>query len=250
VPILTITGHYDGDQGGALTWYREHMRHGNAAARDKHYLIIGPWDHPGTRTPAREVAGLTFGEASLLDMNGLHKAWYDWTMKDGPRPEFLKDRIAYYVVPSDEWKYAGRLDAIAKESVGVDVVAPDPVTVRGDRAALERALSNLVDNARRHGRGRIVVEASASNGLARLSVADEGDGVNGVEAEQVFERFSRGRDHGPGSGLGLALVRATAERHGGRAFANGARFTIELPCLRDVSESVGTTNGEQEKGSS
>lgn len=141
-----------------------------------------------------------------------------------------------------------RLDTVAKEAVGVDVVAPDPVTVRGDRAALERALSNLVDNARRHGRGRIVVEASASNGLAQLSVTDEGDGVNGVEAEQVFERFSRGRDHGPGSGLGLALVRATAERHGGRAYARGARFTIELPCLRDVSESVATKNGEQEKG--
>ena len=39
----------------------------NAAAREKHYLIIGPWDHPGTRTPAKEVGGLTFGDASLLD---------------------------------------------------------------------------------------------------------------------------------------------------------------------------------------
>ncbi|HST19472.1 MAG TPA: HAMP domain-containing sensor histidine kinase [Gaiellaceae bacterium] len=142
-----------------------------------------------------------------------------------------------------------RLDLVAAQTRDADVVAPRPVTVRGDRAALERALSNLVENARRHGHGRIVVETGTSNGVARLTVTDEGPGVTGDEAEQVFERFRRGHKAGPGSGLGLALVRATAERHGGRAFADGARFTIELPALREVSESVGTTGGEQEKGS-
>jgi signal transduction histidine kinase len=142
-----------------------------------------------------------------------------------------------------------RLDLVAARVRGAEVVAPNPVTVRGDRAALERALANLVENARKHGHGRVVVETSTSNGVARLSVTDEGRGVHGEEAEQVFDRFRRGRGAGPGSGLGLALVRATAERHGGRAYADGSRFTIELPALRDVSESVATTNGEQEKGS-
>ena len=56
-----VTGHYDGDQPGALHFYREHMRHGSPAARDRHYLIVGPWDHAGTRTPNPEVGGLTFG---------------------------------------------------------------------------------------------------------------------------------------------------------------------------------------------
>ena len=116
IPILTITGHYDDDQYGAMHYYRSHMERGAAEVAARHFLVVGPWDHAGTRTPNREVGGLTFGPASLLDLNALHKAWYDWTMKNGPRPEFLKDRIAYYVVPSDEWKYAGRLDAIAKES--------------------------------------------------------------------------------------------------------------------------------------
>ena len=142
-----------------------------------------------------------------------------------------------------------RLDEIAREPGGVDVVAPAPVTVRGDRAALERALANLVENARLHGRGRIVVEAGVADGLARLTVTDEGAGVAADEAERVFERFRRGSDHGRGAGLGLALVRATAERHGGRAYAEGARFTIELPSLRDVSESPATTAVEHEKGS-
>jgi uncharacterized protein len=115
IPILTITGHYDGDQPGALHYYRQHMASGSPA-RDEHYLIIGPWDHAGTRTPEKEFGGLTFGEASLLDLNQLHREWYDWTLKDGEKPEFLKARVAYYVTGADEWKYAESLEAIADET--------------------------------------------------------------------------------------------------------------------------------------
>jgi predicted acyl esterase len=117
VPILTITGHYDGDQKGAMQYYREHMKYGSQEARDRHYLIIGPWDHAGTRTPNRDVGGLKFGEASMLDLNKLHKEWYDWTMKSGPKPEFLKKRVAYYVVGDEEWKYADSLETFANSKL-------------------------------------------------------------------------------------------------------------------------------------
>jgi len=113
VPILTITGHYDGDQAGAMEFYKRHMQHASAEARSRHYLIIGPWDHAGTRTPKKEFGGLKFGDASMLDMNKLHKEWYDWTLKDGKKPDFLKKRVAYYVVGAEEWKYADSLEAIA-----------------------------------------------------------------------------------------------------------------------------------------
>jgi len=113
IPILTITGAYDGDQPGALHFYSEHMLNASADARAKHYLIIGPWNHAGTRTPRKEVGGLTFGDASMLDLNDLHRQWYDWTMKDGPKPESLKKRVAYFVVGANEWKYADSLDTIA-----------------------------------------------------------------------------------------------------------------------------------------
>jgi putative CocE/NonD family hydrolase len=113
IPILTITGDYDGDQAGAMTYYTRHMQYGAPQATAKHYLIIGPWDHAGTRTPKKEVGGLTFGDASVLDLNELHKEWYDWTMKSGPKPQFLKDRVAYYVPGAEEWKYAVSLGAIA-----------------------------------------------------------------------------------------------------------------------------------------
>ena len=113
IPILTITGDYDGDQAGAMTYYRDHMKYGTEEAKAKHYLIIGPWDHAGTRTPRKEVGGLTFGDASMLDMNELHVAWYDWTMKNGKPPEFLKKHVAYYVTGAEQWKYADSLDSIS-----------------------------------------------------------------------------------------------------------------------------------------
>ncbi|HEY8628533.1 MAG TPA: sensor histidine kinase, partial [Gaiellaceae bacterium] len=143
-----------------------------------------------------------------------------------------------------------RLDRLAHEfeSEDVDVAAEEPVTVRGDGAALERALANLVQNARRYGPpgGRIAVEVErAADGRARISVIDEGEGLRLDESKLAFTRFWRGRRDADGSGLGLAIVRATAERHGGRAYAEGSRFTIELPALRDVSESAGTTREEE-----
>lgn len=112
LPILTITGDYDGDQPGAFTYYKRHMQYGTAEAKARHYLIIGPWDHAGTRTPKAEVGGLKFGAASVLDLNKLHTEWYDWTMKGGPKPEFLKKRVAYYLVGAEEWKYADSLESV------------------------------------------------------------------------------------------------------------------------------------------
>ena len=115
LPILTITGHYDDDQPGAMEYYKRHMKLGSDEARAKHYLIIGPWDHAGTRSPKAEFGGWKFGDASLLDLNELHTQWYGWTMKGGERPEFLKDRVAYFVSGANRWKYVHSLDAVASE---------------------------------------------------------------------------------------------------------------------------------------
>ncbi len=147
-----------------------------------------------------------------------------------------------------------RLDELARSAAAaesVEVEAREPVRVRGDRAALERALENLVQNARLHGPagGEITVAAERAGRIARLSVSDLGPGLGPDEAERAFERFRRGSGNGTGSGLGLAIVRATAERHGGRAYAEGSRFTIELPALTDLSESAATTGEESPKGS-
>lgn len=117
-PILTITGQYDGDELGALTYYRDHLANASPDSRAKHFLIIGPWDHAGTRTPTDEVAGVKFGPGAMVDLNDLHRQWYDWTMKTGAKPAFLKNQVAYYLLApgnsgaNGEWKYADSFDTL------------------------------------------------------------------------------------------------------------------------------------------
>jgi putative CocE/NonD family hydrolase len=111
LPILSITGHYDDDQTGAMEYYRRHMASKSSSKAD-HFLIIGPWDHAGTRNPTADFGGLKFSEAAILDMNKIHQEWYDWIMKGGKKPTFLKKRVAYYVMGEEKWKYADSLEKI------------------------------------------------------------------------------------------------------------------------------------------
>ena len=118
IPVLTITGQYDGDELGALAYHRDHLANASSETRAKHFLIIGPWDHAATRTPTDEVGGVKFGPGAVIDLNDLHRQWYDWTMKSGPRPEFLKNQVAYYLLASGnsgangEWKYADSFETL------------------------------------------------------------------------------------------------------------------------------------------
>ena len=114
-----------------------------------------------------------------------------------------------------------------------------------DPDRLAQALRNLIDNALAHttgpaGRVSLHTEALA-DGWVRFTVADDGPGIPAPERERVFERFHRtdeARDRVVGgAGLGLAIVQAIAQAHGGRARAarpdgDGARLVLEIPGLR------------------
>ena len=123
-----------------------------------------------------------------------------------------------------------------------DVEAPDEILVRGSEELLARALSNLVDNARKFGgpAARIVIGVREEGPRAVVSVADDGPGIPEAAVERVFERFFRApetRGTVDGSGLGLAVVRAVAARHHGsvaarRSVLGGAELVLELPALR------------------
>ncbi|MFC8785240.1 HAMP domain-containing sensor histidine kinase [Streptomyces nigra] len=133
------------------------------------------------------------------------------------------------------------LGALAREHAegraGVTVTA-DEVPVAGSRAQVGRVLTNLLDNARRHARSAVTVGVRAEGEWAVVAVADDGDGVPEADRERIFERFvrldeARSRDDG-GAGLGLAIARDVAVRHGGtltvgRAPAGGALFELRLP---------------------
>jgi two-component system OmpR family sensor kinase len=107
------------------------------------------------------------------------------------------------------------------------------VVVPGDEDALRRVLDNLIDNALVHGprEGEVDVSLVGEDGLALLTVSDQGPGPDPEQRDRLFERFWRGPDASerPGSGLGLSIVAAIVARHGGRVLVDGSAFTVELP---------------------
>jgi signal transduction histidine kinase len=110
------------------------------------------------------------------------------------------------------------------------------LTVAADEERLEQALTNMVTNALRYGRGPVELTALEHNAHVELHVRDDGDGFDPDFLPRAFERFSRAdpaRSSG-GTGLGLSIVKAIAEAHGGRARAanrpgGGADVWVELP---------------------
>jgi putative CocE/NonD family hydrolase len=110
-PVLTATGYFDDDQAGALRYYRNHVAHAPEAAVASHYLLIGPWDHGGTQNPQREIEGLQIPDAAVIDMNRLHADWYDFALGRGRKPELLRERVTYFMLGADEWRYAKSLEA-------------------------------------------------------------------------------------------------------------------------------------------
>jgi signal transduction histidine kinase len=115
-------------------------------------------------------------------------------------------------------------------------VSPVPAgCVEADHDRITQAMLNLVENASRHARPDTAVDlrAVAEPGAWRFVVADEGDGIDGLDVETLFQPFRHGPDS-PGSGLGLAIVRAIARAHAGEAGARpapggGSEFWVRIP---------------------
>jgi len=110
----------------------------------------------------------------------------------------------------------------------------DPWWVTGEAAALERAVTNLLDNAAKWSPPQGVVTVTLSDG--KVTVTDQGAGIADEDLPHVFDRFYRSPDARPlpGSGLGLSIVRQVAERHGGlvrvgHAPGGGAQFEMFVP---------------------
>jgi signal transduction histidine kinase len=173
--------------------------------------------------------------------------------KPGLKRELERD-IAELDTLVDEILVASRLDAVAALEVREDVdllalaaeecarfdAALDgkPVSIRGDPRLLRRLIRNLLENARRYGGGTpIDVGVTNSNGEALVRVCDRGPGVPEAERERIFEPFYRpagAREREGGVGLGLALVRQIARKHGGVArclprAGGGSCFEVLLP---------------------
>jgi two-component system, OmpR family, sensor kinase len=124
----------------------------------------------------------------------------------------------------------------------------DEAVVNGARDELHRMTLNLMENAISHTPEGTHVSArvAADNGEVLLTVEDNGPGVPTELRERVFERFVRGAgDRGSSSGLGLSIVRAVAESHGGSVELEdarpGARFVVRLPWAEVPAETPAPT---------
>jgi PAS domain S-box-containing protein len=123
---------------------------------------------------------------------------------------------------------------------------PEPLRGNWDRARIEQAIVNIVSNALKYGAGKpIRISASSTDGMARLSVRDQGIGISEDALGRIFDRFERAvpTQHYGGLGLGLFIARQVVQAHGGDIHVasrpgRGAEFVVYLPLLAAAEESA------------
>lgn len=113
IPVLAVTGYFDGARVGVQHYYDEHLRHRPNA---DHTLLIGPWAHFAMQTGvARIVDGYPVDPSALIDLPELRYQWFDHVFRGAPQPEPLKDKVNYQVMGADTWKHAPSIEAMANE---------------------------------------------------------------------------------------------------------------------------------------
>jgi two-component system, OmpR family, sensor kinase len=193
-----------------------------AALRLQLQLLQRAADEPARRAAMAELdAGITRSQHLIEQLLQLARAGPD-AEKLQLGPVALGDLVRSVVVA-----FSAKAESLQVD-LGAD--AATPARIQGDRHQLTVALNNLVENALRYSTAGGVVDVVASelDGLPALRVIDNGPGIPAAERARVFDRFYRGRDaqvtanDGTGSGLGLSIVQAIAQRHGARVSLHDA----------------------------
>ncbi|TGD56572.1 CocE/NonD family hydrolase [Flavobacterium humi] len=124
IPILSTTGYYDDDQLGAMYYYKQYQKWNKS---DNYYLVIGPYDHGGAQIqPSLELGGYTIDEKADISINDLVFEWFDYILKEGKRPEILKDKVNFEVMGKNEWKHVASLDQMHNRSLTFYLAAEGP----------------------------------------------------------------------------------------------------------------------------
>lgn len=183
--------------------------------------------------PQERVEALALVDDELARMNRMVNDLL--MLARSERPDFLNLEVVDVATLTREL-YA-KAERLASRRWELDLVGRGRIVA--DRQRLTEAVMQLAQNATQHTdeRGCIRIGSRVADGTARFWVADDGDGVPDAERERVFGRFHRGvvgRRHSEGAGLGLAIVLAIAQAHGGTVeldsrSGQGATFTVTVP---------------------
>jgi signal transduction histidine kinase len=178
-------------------------------------LLLGP----AAEDPAAQAEFLAESQVQLDRLDWVTRNLLDLSRLDAGLVELdLADHDAGDLIEAT----ASGFKAVAQER-GVDLVVWSPMPpfkVHCDRARIELALSNLLDNALKFtpSGGQVTIGAERGDAIVHLWVRDSGPGIDPLDQPYLFDRFYQGRNsHGTGSGLGLAIVQSIAQAHGGQA---------------------------------
>ena len=118
IPILSITGYYDGDQNGAMYYFNNHQKHGNTQAKANHYLLIGPYNHDGAQwVPTPMIRGELLENEAQIPIYKYVIWWFDWVLKGKKKPDFIKDQITYFETGNNTWSGAKSFKHVTTDSL-------------------------------------------------------------------------------------------------------------------------------------
>jgi two-component system, OmpR family, sensor histidine kinase MprB len=240
---LAVTGT---DEIARLTTAFNEMLAALAASRDRQRQLVADAGHE-LRTPLTSLRTnidlLTQADASITGtqraelLGDVRAQIEELTTLIGDLVELARDEPALPVVEAVELPEVvdHALERVRRRAPSVTwQITTEPWWVIGESGAIERAVTNLLDNAGKWSPSGGTVRVSLVQGT--LTVDDEGPGIAEADLPHVFDRFYRSTESRsmPGSGLGLAIVRQTAERAGGSVVAGpspygGARLVLRLP---------------------
>ncbi len=193
IPVLSTTGYYDGDQLGALQYFKLHNKyHKNA----NHYFVIGPYDHWGAqRTPAKILMGYEIDSVANINMMNLAYEFMDYVLKGKPKPALLKDKVNYQVMGTNEWKHAPSLQAINNDTLTFYLDGNNLVTQKPKRKGFEKQRVNFRDreNQNSYYTPEIIFDTlDISNGLMFSSKPFEKDfSINGSFTGNLFATINK-----------------------------------------------------------
>jgi putative CocE/NonD family hydrolase len=115
IPVLTFAGYYDYDQIGTLHYFKELQKWNKS---NESYLVIGPYDHGGAQgSISKNLKGYEIDSVANIPILDIVFEWLDYVLKDGEKPSFLKDKINFEVMGSNEWQHVPTLNQMHNDSI-------------------------------------------------------------------------------------------------------------------------------------